>query len=171
MHLSYVYFTETCWNGASGSASTLTAPHQPQHNTSSKRSVCFWRQHNQQYTIHRAVSRVYISLFLSFTQPAGWLFHTVTRTFRCIDCGLGNVYSWMSIWRGVFGWSLSVVLFSEWCFFVVFFIRLLTASQPCCLVLKVACEWQKSLVASSTSPKRRCLTALWVTAFTGWLKK
>lgn len=64
-------------------------------------------------------------------------------------CGLGNVLLNVNM-------KMCVVLFSEWCSFVVFFNRLLTASQPCCRVLKAACEWQKSLAASSTSPKRRC---------------
>lgn len=162
MHLCYVS-TETCWNGVSGSASTLTAPHQPQHNTSSRRLVCLISDSNKINSIlYIILSIEYISLFSKF-YAADWMTFphgNQGMTFSWIECSLGNACSWMWIWICVFGWSLCVVIFSEWCFFLVLFIRLLTASQPCCLVLKVDCEWQRSLVASSTSPKRRCLTTL-----------
>lgn len=76
-------------------------------------------------------------------------------------------------WVSFFNYSQNFSLFDATCFS---FVRLSTASLPCCLLPAAGCDWLKSLEVNSTSPKRRlesvqaffCRRCLDLPALTAW---
>lgn len=113
------------------------APQQPQHNMSSKRLVSLI---STMSTIIDAVLSIYhkhlpissILIVFSLVRWEGLFRSAKLKMCTCVQ---------------------HILTFFRVCVFL--FVRLWTASQPCCLVFKVDCEWQRLLEASSTYPKKR----------------